>query len=283
MNQVKNQILLLKTFITAAVDNVNNLERIEAAPCTVIHAISHNAKGKTHVLRQDIISDEKNDAEGAPEEKKICLGWLLNTRQLLVSLPTHKYNTWDDQIASIIKQKSVKYKDLESILGRLENVAIILVMLGHFLNNIRSLQIKAANSQHNQKLTKSAIAEFHLGRKFLKKAHQGVSMNNIVRKPNRIYIGDASEHGLGGMCVQNGKAWRFLIPEHLRGRAHINILEFLIQVISIWVDIDEGNVNKHDCLLGMGDNTTAAGWCCRKKCEKNEGDQDWMIKWFGEF
>ena len=156
------------------------------------------------------------------------------------------------------------------MLGRLENVAIILVMLGHFLNNIRGLQIKATKSQHNQKLTKNAVAEFHLGQKLLKKSHQGVSMNNIVfRKPNRIYIGDASEHGLGGMNMLNGKAWRFLIPEHLRGRAHINLLESLIQVISIWVDIDEDNVNKHDCLLGMGGHTTAAGWCRREKVVRN--------------
>ena len=106
----------------------------------------------------------------------------------MISLPTHEYNAWDNQIASIIEQKSVKYKVLESILGRLENVAIILVMLGHFLNNIRSLQIKAAKSQHNQKLTKNAIAEFHLGQTFLKNLHQGVSMNNIVfRKTNCIY------------------------------------------------------------------------------------------------
>ena len=45
------------------------------------------------------------------------------------------------------------------------------------------------------------------------------------------------------------KHGNILIPEHLRGTAHINLLEFLIQVISIWVDIDEGNVNKNDSLL----------------------------------
>lgn len=39
--------------IIATVDNVNNLERIEAAPCTVIHAIAHNSKGNTHVPLQD--------------------------------------------------------------------------------------------------------------------------------------------------------------------------------------------------------------------------------------
>ena len=266
--------------MSITVDIGDNLIRLATAPCTVIHAMAHAADGKTHLLRQDLISAEKNEAEGAPEEIKICLGWTFNTRSLLISLPKHKFEAWDEQIRQIIEAKSVKYKLLESVIGRLENVAIILVMFGHFLNNIRSLQIKAAKSQHNQKLTKNALAEFELSRTFLRRAYEGVSMNNIVfRKPNRIYIGDASEHGLGGMCVQSSKAWRFLIPIELRGRAHINLLEFLIQVVSIWVDIDAGNVLPQDCLLAMGDNTTAAGWCRRTNFrETNEGDQDWIVK-----
>jgi hypothetical protein len=192
----------------------------------------------------------------------VCLGWQLNTRALLVSLPIHKFQAWDNQVTAIITAKTVAFKELESILGRLENVAIIIKMFGHFLNNIRNMQIKASKHQHNQKLSKNAIAEFQLSRKFLALAHEGVSMNKIVfRTPTRIYIGDASEHGLGGLCVQSGAAWRILIPEHLRGRAHINLLEFLIQIVTIWVDIESGNVKPLDCLLAMGDNTTAAGWC----------------------
>ena len=131
-------------------------------------------------------------------------------------------------------------------------------MLGHLLNNIISLQIKAAKSQHNQKLTSNAIVEFKSCQKKLKKAHQGVSINNIVfRKPNLICIGNSSEHGLGGINVQIGNLCRFLIPEHLRGR---DLSEFLIQVVSIWVDIMGGNSNKHDYSLCMDDNITAASW-----------------------
>ena len=261
--------------------NINdNLDRLVTAPCTVIHAIAHKAVGNTHIQRQDLISDEKNEAEGAPEEIKICLGWTLNTRKLLVSLPSHKYQAWNTQVEEIITAKSVNYKTLESVLGRLENVAIIVKMFGHFLNNIRSLQLKASKTKHNQILTKNAIAELNLSQKFLKKAHEGISMNTLTfRKPTRIYIGDASEHGLGGMCVQSAKAWRFIIPPKLRSRAHINLLEFLIQVISIWVDIDAGHVEAHDCLLAMGDNTTAAGWCRRTNFrETTEGDRDWVVK-----
>ena len=215
--------------LSMTIDEGDNLLRLATAPCTVIHAMAHRTRGKTYLRRQDLISAEKNEAEGAPEEIKLCLGWEFNTRSLTIALPLHKYEAWDSQIESILKAKSVRYKLLESVLGRLENVAIIVKMFGHFLNNIRSLQIKATSSQHNQQLSKNSIAEFELSRKFLARARRGVSMNNIVfRKPNRIHIGDASEHGLGGMCTQNGKAWRFLIPTHLQGRAHINLLEFLI-------------------------------------------------------
>ena len=65
--------------ISVAVDIGDNLKCLIAAPCTVIHAISHQANGSTKVTRQDMISDDKNEAEGAPEEVKICLGWELNS------------------------------------------------------------------------------------------------------------------------------------------------------------------------------------------------------------
>ena len=213
--------------MSTAADVGDNLLRLATAPCTVIHAIAHRATGTTHLKRQDLISAEKNEAEGAPEEIKICLGWQFNTRELLISLPTHKFEAWNTQIDDIIKEKTVKYKTLESILGRLENVAIILVMFGHFLNNIRSLQIKAASTQHNQKLTKNAITEFELSKKFLKKAHKGINMNNMVfREPNQIYVGDASEHEQGGMALS------FLfVPVLLLLSSFITFIIFLLNIV----------------------------------------------------
>ena len=266
--------------ISIAVDIEDNLQKLIAAPCTVIHAVANRAEGTTFVERNNMISDEKNEAEGAPEEVKICLGWKLNSRTLQVSLPSHKYQAWDSQITTIITSKTASNETLESILGRLENVALIIAMFGHFLNNIRSLQIKASRSNHNVHVSKNAIAELQLARSFLKRAHQGVSMNCIVfRKPTHVYLGDASEHGLGGFSVKTGKAWRYLIPVKLRGRAHINLLEFLVQVVSIWIDMLDGAIYSQDCLLAMGDNTTAAGWCKRTNFrENNEADTDWMVK-----
>jgi hypothetical protein len=265
--------------ISCVVDKKDNLRRIIAAPCTVIHAMGHSPSSETFIPRQDLISDEKNEAEGAPEEIKICLGWSVDSRRLLVSLPSHKFKAWTSQIDKILSQKSVSDEELRSILGRLEHVAIIISMFAHFFNNIRSMQIKASRSGHNAILTTRAKDDLKLSKIFLEKAHKGISMNLIsFREPTHVYIGDASEHGLGGFA-DHGRAWRFEIPLHLRGRAHINLLEYITQVVCIWVDICEKRVNKHDCLLSIGDSTSAMGWLRRSNFrEKDESDLDWLAK-----
>ena len=73
----------------------------------------------------------------------MVLGWLLDLRRLKVKLPSHKVKAWSNQIDKIISRKSIGVKEIESVLGRLENIATIMKMFGNFLNNMRNLQIKA--------------------------------------------------------------------------------------------------------------------------------------------
>ena len=265
--------------ISCCVDIGDNLERLMTAPCTILHAVATNSSGDSSIKRDNLIADDKNEAEGGPEEVKICLGWTLDTRQLIVSLPLHKYKAWDAQIASVLSQKSVSEEVLASVLGRLENVAIIVSMLGHFLNNIRHLQLKAERKQHNVMIGSRVKEDLRLARCFLSRAQQGISMNLLTfREPTIVHIGDASEHGLGAFA-SHGRAWRYLIPEHLRGRAHINLLEFLTQLISVWIDILENKTSKEDCILCMGDSTAAMGWLRRSNLrETDEDDKDWEVK-----
>ena len=265
--------------ITIAVDVDDNLQRATAAPCTVIHALAHSSSTHTSVIRQNMIADDKNEAEGGPEERKICLGWLLDTRRLLVILPSHKFVAWTLQTNAMIKQKTANNADLSSLLGRLEHVAIVIPMFAHFLNNIRTLQITASTSDHNVRINARTKTDLRLSLIFLRKAEAGVSMNLITfRSPDKIYINDASEHGLGGFAT-HGRAWRWHIPSELQGRAHINLLEFLAQLISIWIDIIEGTTKAQDCLLGMGDSTAAMGWLRRSNFrEAEESDNEWLVK-----
>jgi hypothetical protein len=272
--------VFIDDIISVGVDIDDNLERIIAAPCTIMHAVAHKAKNdETFIPRQNIISKDKNEAEGAPEEIKITLGWELDSRSLLIKLPAHKFKAWSSQVNSFISRKTANEKDLSSVLGRLENVAVLIPSFGHFLNNIRQLEIKAAITKKNQVINKRAKDDFELALKFLERARMGINMNLITfRVPNKIYICDASEHGLGGFAT-HGRAWSYIIPENLRGRAHINLLEFLAQLISIWIDVLENKIEPLDCLLGMGDNTASMGWLRRSNFrENNKNDQEWLAK-----
>ena len=104
-------------------------------------------------------------------------------------------------------------------------------------------------------------------------------MNLITfRSPNKIYINDASEHVLRGL-VTHGHMWVYVILILLWGRADINLLEFLAQVISIWIDIEEKIMQPLDCLLGMEDKNTSIGWLRRSNFRENDKhDSEWLAK-----
>ena len=127
-----------------------------------------------------------------------------------------------------ISRSSTNYDNLKSLIGKLENVIIMVKMMGHFMNSMYALEMKACNSDHNVRISKNAKEDAALHIQFLKQAEAGINMNILVyRKPNYITIRDACEHGLGGFHVNSGIAWTYEIPTHLWGRAHINLLEFL--------------------------------------------------------
>ena len=146
-----------------------------------------------------------------------------------------------------------------SILSRLENVAQMLVILGNFFSNIRHLHMIAEQKNQNIKLNQRSKDDLQLAMEFLYKMKEGVSMNLLTfREPNNIHICDASEHGLGGFA-SHGTACAYVIPVKIRGRAHINILGYLAQVVSVWLDIIDNTAHNEDCILCMGDNTSAMG------------------------
>ena len=95
-------------------------------------------------------------------------------------------------------------------------------------------------------------------------------MNLLTFREHHVYQSDACERGLGGYSA-SGRAWRWEIPTHLQGRAHINLLEFIAAIVGIWIDIIEGAVVPESCILSMGDNTSATGWL--KKSNFKETDE----------
>ena len=279
--------VFIDDFIGVTVDIGNNKERLKVAPGTVIHAVANITEDDLGVKRDHFIAKDKCQAEGALAERRICLGWNLDTRRLTVELPTHKFIAWSRDVEMLISRKSISHSDLLSLIGKLENVITIVKMMGHFMNNLYSLEEKAfAAKPHAVRITPRAKEDAKLHKKCLEKAHAGISMNLLTfRRPTHLIIGDACEHGLGAFHAESGVGYRYVIPPDLRGRAHINLLEFLTQVIQIWLDAIERRIVKGSCVLGMGDNTSSMGWLRRSNFKETiegtgelESNEEWAIK-----
>ena len=85
--------------------------------------------------------------EGTPAKVQIVLGWLLNIRLLLMSLPSDKHAAWWDDFTHMLqaagKKQCIKHEDLETLLGWLQHTAAILTEGKHFLNRICTAKMRA--------------------------------------------------------------------------------------------------------------------------------------------
>ena len=65
----------------------------------------------------------------------------------------------------LLGSKKTRNKILMFVLGQLENITIIVFMFGHFLKNIRSLQISAERKRHNVIINKRTREDLTLAKK----------------------------------------------------------------------------------------------------------------------
>jgi len=148
-------------------------------------------------------------------------------------------------------------------MGRLENSATFIPPATHFLSRLRS-SLLYAEEHGASRLTKAVRCDLGFWMQVLETVHKGIDINLVVRrKPDHVRRTDACEYGIGGYSVTTGLAWRWELPEDLRYTVHINFLEFLSCVIDLKFAYYHGEFEPGDCILSMGDSTTAAGWLHR--------------------
>jgi hypothetical protein len=141
----------------------------------------------------------------------------------------------------------------------------------HFLSHLRELQQLATHCQ-KIRLSDDCREDLLLMLWFLEIARQGIDLNLVAfRCPTHVYRSDSCPFGLGGYSDE-GFAWRFEIPEDLRFRASNNLLEYIALIISPWVDLLAGRLNRGDCALSMTDSTTSAGWLRKTNFRELTGD-----------
>jgi hypothetical protein len=93
----------------------------------------------------------KLNAEGLLEETKMIWGWMWDFRRLIISLPTNKFIAWTEGINEMINSKNLMTKTLETTIGRLTHVSMIILPVHHFLSHLCELHFRAKNN--NRRLT----------------------------------------------------------------------------------------------------------------------------------
>jgi hypothetical protein len=253
---------LIRVFL----DTPANREREPHAVPLAIHVTSRPHLGPNEpVTRRGLLSDPKLIAEGTPAEVQLVLGWSLNTRSLSILLPPDKFEAWSSDLHTIIRNGTASFDELDSTVGRLNHAGYAIPLSRHFLNRLR-LRILVRRPKRQQiTLSHDELEDLVLWTEFLNQARQGISLNCItVRTPSKLCWSDSCPFGLGGFLL-SGRAWRIQIPPlspiHGVDIAN-NVLEFLAMLVTIWLTILECDLEKchQECILAMGDNTSAIGW-----------------------
>ena len=129
---------------------------------------------------------------------KIILGWLFNFLGLIVYLPENKYVAWTCTIKGVLVSNKTSYKELETIIGRMVHVGIIISQIHHFMSRLRDL-LWRSHDRRSIKLTDLTRKNLDLMLFFLVKAKDGIDMNLLVfRKPTKVYRSDSCPAGMGG-------------------------------------------------------------------------------------
>jgi len=159
--------------IGIAPDIADSPVRVIRAIPLAIHTLARPNTNLDVIPRKEIISLKKLQAEGQLSEIKTVLGWNLDTRRLVISLPDHKVTDWLRDIDAILLAKKFHYKLLEPIMGRLNHVACILQPMRHFMGRLYRALFRA-KARSGWTLSTNELSDLIKHSEFLQYAKMGV-------------------------------------------------------------------------------------------------------------
>ena len=206
-----------------------------------------------------MVAKNKLLAEGGLSETQVILGWLFNFWTLTISLPDHKFIARTTAIQKMIMSKRTTSKDLDTTILRMGRVGFVIPWVYYSLGRLRSLHYHSKNRRFIT-VKDMCMKDLELMKEILAKAKIGIDMNLLAcLAPDQTYYSDLCPAGLRGYSDQ-GHAWRFYVPSHLQFQATNNLLEYLAKIITPWIGLLPGRLERGDCTLSMTDSTTAEGW-----------------------
>lgn len=212
--------------------------------------------------RSDCLHPGKSFVEGAPAEIFMVLGWLINLRNLSISLPPDKLIAWKADINDVLRKGKIKKNELETLIGRLSHAASGIPMSRHFLGRLYHMLGKCHHDFASRRLHPADRKLLQLWISFLERSSLGVSINLLTfRKPTKLLISDACPTGMGGYSPLSGRAWQIQFATPLTNRN--NTAEFLASVVTILWAVQHGEIQADDVILALTDNSSCAAWLHR--------------------
>jgi hypothetical protein len=128
---------------TVYLDNTDNSFWCKCATQLAIDCCSRPKQPHEPIPWEYMEARNKLSAKAGLEGEKIILGWKLDTRRLIVFLPTNKFFLWTKIINLTLETSNTRAKELESIIGRLGHLGLALPTIYHFLSHLQDLQFRA--------------------------------------------------------------------------------------------------------------------------------------------
>jgi hypothetical protein len=211
------------------------------------------------VPRPHVASKKKLEAEGALAELITVLGWYLDTRRFTIALPDDKEKAWAQSIIDILGRSEASFKELETLVGRLDHVCYIIPAARHFMNRLRRVKY-AADKRCKASLSSEVKKDLFLWIKFLRRAKMGISINNVVfRTPTCIPLTDASEIGIGGYSLTSNTMWRYQFSIEEQISFSLNVKEYIAASIGAYLEL-QNDESQHPCVLSLGDSSSTTSW-----------------------
>jgi hypothetical protein len=182
---------------TVTVDLNNCTQRAQVGMFASVNALALPVQLE-HIPRKPILQGDKTLNLGRRQEIKLVLGWIINTRTLVASLPPEKQAVWTADIQTTITANNISKKNLEKMLGRLSHTATVIPMarlyLGWFYHKLKHFH----NDFHTARWNESDVKYLRIWVKFLERAREGISLNLLTfRRPTYIVVSDAAHLAWG--------------------------------------------------------------------------------------
>jgi hypothetical protein len=107
-----------------------------ASSLLAIHTVGRPVASQEPVPRNELTAEKKLIAESLLEEVETTLGWLLDTRRLLIGLTMENFAAWPVSIHFMVIVGACSYNDLETLVGRLNHVCFIIPLARHLMSRL---------------------------------------------------------------------------------------------------------------------------------------------------